>query len=65
MTLASGVLVDVDHSPDLWWNLALQREPVAIYLLHSWEWLAGLAVLGVWTGFPWWLVALLVGMAFI
>ena len=61
LTVGAGVLVDVDHSPDLWWNLALRREPVAVYLLHSWEWLAGLMVVGVLTGSPWWLSAVVVG----
>ena len=60
-TIATGVLIDVDHSPDLWWTFALRRQPVATFLLHSWEWLAGLVVLGIWAGFPWWLAAVLVG----
>lgn len=61
VTAAAGVLVDIDHTPDLWWTLALGRRPVAVYLLHGWEWIVGLALLGLWTGFPWWLVAVLAG----
>ncbi len=61
MTVAAGVLVDVDHAPDLWWTFALKRKPIATFLLHSWEWLTGLLVLGVWAGFPWCLVAVIVG----
>ena len=61
MTLAAGVLIDGDHAPDLWWTYALRRQPSATYLLHSWEWLVGLVLLGIWTGFPWWMAALVVG----
>jgi hypothetical protein len=61
VTVGAGVLVDADHAPDLWWTLALGRRPVAVWMLHGWEWLVGLVVLGVWVGFPWWLVAVLVG----
>ena len=61
VTPGAGVLVDVDHSPDLWWTFALRRQPVAVFVLHGWEWLAGLIAFGIWAGFPWWLVATLVG----
>ena len=61
VTTATGVLVDLDHGPDLWWTFALRRQPVATFLLHGWELLAGLVVLGIWIGFPWWLLAVLVG----
>ena len=61
VTVGAGVLVDLDHGPDLWWTFALRREPVATFLLHGWEWLAALVVLGLWTGFPWWLLAVVVG----
>ena len=60
-TLGAGVLVDLDHSPDMWWTLALRRRPIAAFVLHGWELLAGLIVFGVWAGFPWWLVAVVVG----
>ena len=59
--VAAGVLVDVDHAPDLWWSLALRRTPVATLALHAWEWVTALTVVGIWTRFPWWLVAVLVG----
>ena len=61
VTVATGVLVDADHTPDLWWAFALKLRPVAIVALHGWEWLAALIVLGVWTQFSWWLVAVIVG----
>ncbi len=61
VTVAAGVLVDVDHAPDLWWTLALGRKPVATFLLHGWEWVVGLVALGMWTGFPWWHLAVVVG----
>ena len=61
VAIGAGVLVDIDHSPDLWWAYALRREPVSVLLFHSWEWLAGLILFGVWTGFQWWLVAVVVG----
>lgn len=61
ITVGAGVLVDLDHAPDYWWAFSLRRRPVAVLLLHGWEWLMGLAVLGMWTGFSWWLVAVLVG----
>ena len=60
-TIAAGVLIDVDHSPDLWWTFALKRKPMAAFLLHGWELLIGLAALGIWAGFPWWLAAVLTG----
>ena len=61
ITIGAGVLVDVDHGPDLWWHFALGREPTATFVLHSWELLTGLAVFGLWAGFPWWLMAVLLG----
>ena len=61
VTVAAGVLVDADHGPDLWWTLALQRRPLAVVALHGWEWLTALIVLGFWTQFSWWLVAVIVG----
>ena len=41
-----------------------RRSPRATLLLHGWEWLAGLLVLGIWLGFPWYLVAVLAGYGF-
>jgi len=61
VTVGAGVLIDVDHSPDLWWSFALDRKPVSIVFLHAWEWLAGLVVAGIIIGFPWWLIAVTVG----
>ena len=61
VTVGAGVLVDLDHGPDCWWTFALGHKPVATFVLHAWEWLAGLVALGIWTGFPWWLVAVLSG----
>ena len=61
VTIGAGVLVDIDHSPDLWWAFALEREPVAVFILHGWEWVAGLIVFGTWIGYPWWLVAVVTG----
>ena len=61
MTLGAGVLVDVDHTPDLWWTFALRRKPTATFLLHAWEWLGVAIAFGIWHGFPWWLLALIVG----
>jgi len=61
VTVAAGVAVDLDHGPDLWWNLALGHSPVAVFVLHAWEWLAGLLALGIETGFSWWLTAVVVG----
>ena len=61
VTLAAGVLVDADHAPDLWWTFALGRKPIATTLLHGWEWVATLLVVGILMGFPWWLLAMSVG----
>ena len=61
ISVATGVLVDLDHGPDLWWAFALRREPIATFVLHGWEWLLGLVVLGLFMGFPWALSAALVG----
>lgn len=61
VAIGAGVLVDIDHSPDLWWAYALRREPVSVIFFHSWEWLVALLLFGVWTGFQWWLVALVLG----
>ncbi len=27
VAIGAGVLIDMDHSPDLWWAYALRREP--------------------------------------
>ena len=62
MTVAVGVGLDIDHAPDMWWTFALERKPVATFALHAWEWLAGLTALGIESGFPWWLSAILVGL---
>ncbi|MFC1935222.1 hypothetical protein ACFLX9_00420 [Chloroflexota bacterium] len=61
VTVAAGVLVDLDHGPDVWWSLVLENRPISTLVFHAWEWLAGLLVVGIWTGFPWWLTAMLVG----
>ena len=61
VTIATGVLIDLDHSPDLWWTFALKRKPLAVSILHGWELLIGLAALGIWAGLPWWLAAVLTG----
>ena len=61
VTLATGVLIDIDHGPDFWWSHVIGRKPVAVLILHAWEWLAGLLIIGIWAGFPWWMVAILVG----
>jgi len=64
VTLGAGVLVDIDHAPDLWWTFALRRKPTATFLLHGWEWLGTAIAFGVSFGFPWWLLALIVGHGF-
>jgi hypothetical protein len=61
ISVAAGVLVDIDHGPDLVWNFTRGGEPVATLALHAWEWVAGLVLLGIWTGFSWWLIAVLLG----
>lgn len=61
ITVAAGVVVDADHAPDLWWNFALRHQPVFTVVVHAWKWLAGLVVLGVWMGFPWWIIGVVVG----
>ena len=61
VAIGAGVLIDIDHSPDLWWAYALRREPVSVLFFHSWEWLFGLILFGLWTGFPWWLAAVVLG----
>ena len=61
IVVAAGVLVDLDHAPDYWWTFALRRRPVTVLALHGWEWLAVLLAVGIWIGFPGWLVAVLVG----
>ena len=54
-------MVDIDHAPDLWWRIALGRRPVATFAIHAWEWLTLLVVLGIFTSYQWWLVAVVVG----
>ena len=61
VTVGTGVLIDMDHALDFVWNFALERKAVAVLLLHSWEWLAVLMLLGAWLGFSWWLLAVMVG----
>ncbi len=61
VTIAAGVLFDLDHGPDIWWSYVLEHRPVSTLVLHGWEWLAGLLVVGIWTRFPWWLTAMIVG----
>ena len=61
ITVASGVAVDIDHGADLWWNLALRKKPVAMYFLHSWEWLIVILAIGVQQGIPWWFSAMSLG----
>ncbi|MBM3942645.1 MAG: hypothetical protein FJ316_06935 [SAR202 cluster bacterium] len=63
VTVAAGFLVDADHAPDMWWSLALVRQPTAVYALHAWEWLAGMLALGIWIGFQWWLASAIAGYA--
>jgi len=53
VAVASGVAIDVDY--------ALHRVPVAIKLLHGWEWLVALMAVGVFAGFPWWVSAAALG----
>jgi hypothetical protein len=59
IAIAAGVLIDVDHAPDLWSSLVLRRSPTVIYPLHAWEWVAMLIAYGAWVGYPWWLAALI------
>ena len=61
IAVGAGVLVDLDHAPDYWGTFALRRRPVTVLALHGWEWVALLVGLGIWAGFPVWLVAVLVG----
>ena len=55
------MLVDVDHIPDYLWADVLKRRPIASIFFHGWEWLGALVVLGIWKGFSWWLLAVVVG----
>ena len=61
LTVATGVLIDLDHVPDLLWNRDTGHKARVTSALHAWEWLAGLLVIGIVTGFPWWVSAILVG----
>ena len=61
IVVTAGVLVDLDHGPDAWWNVALERKPIVTLAFHAWEWLISLVLLGVWTGFSWWLTAAIIG----
>ena len=61
IAVGAGVLIDVDHGPDLWWALALQRKPTATFVFHAWEWLAGILTFGLTGAFSWWLSAIIVG----
>ena len=61
VTVGAGALVDLDHGPDYWWTYALGHNPVATFVLHAWEWLAILVAVGIWTGYPWWHMAVLSG----
>ena len=49
VAVAAGVAIDVDY--------LLYRFPMAIKLLHGWEWFAALLAAGILTGFPWWVTA--------
>jgi hypothetical protein len=53
VAVASGVAIDVDFF--------LYRFPIAIKLLHGWEWLAALMAVGLVAGFPWWVAAAAAG----
>ena len=53
VAVAAGVAIDVDY--------LLYRVPIAIKLLHGWEWFAALLVVGMLAGFPWWIAAAAVG----
>lgn len=58
LALAAGVLVDVDHVPDMVVEHVLDRTPRLTLGLHGWEWLLSLVAAGAWLGFPWWLIAI-------
>ena len=53
VAIAAGVAVDVDY--------LLYRFPIAIKLLHGWEWFAAFLAAGILAGFPWWVTAAVVG----
>ncbi len=53
VAVAAGVAVDVDY--------LLYRFPIAIKLLHGWEWFAASLVVGMLAGFPWWVAAAAIG----
>ena len=53
VAVASGVAVDVDYG--------LRLVPIAIKLLHGWEWFVALMAVGALLGFPWWVTAAAVG----
>ena len=53
VAVAAGVAIDADY--------LLNRVPIAIKLLHGWEWLAVLMAAGMLAGFPWWVTAASVG----
>ena len=53
VAVASGVAIDADY--------VLNRIPIVTKLLHGWEWLVISITIGVWTGFPWWITAIILG----
>ena len=53
VAVAAGVAIDVDY--------LLYRYPMAIKILHGWEWFAALMVGGFLAGFPWWVTAAAAG----
>lgn len=60
-TIGAGVLIDIDHAPDIWWRHVLQKRALLTIILHSWEWLILLVGLAVWSEFPWWATAIVIG----
>ena len=53
VAVASGVAIDVDYG--------LHRVPIAVKLLHGWEWFGALMAVGILAEFPWWVTAAAVG----
>ena len=63
LAIITGTLIDVDHVLDMLWHNVLNRRPTGSFFLHGWEWLISMVVLGIYIGFPWWVVAISLGYA--
>lgn len=63
ITIGTGILVDIDHLPDMVWHHFFKKQATASFVLHSWEWLIGLFCLGIVVWFHWWIIAVIAGYA--